>query len=135
MQTAQDIPVLIFADSSSASSAPSAAAASAIASERRINPAWTVATLKTKLLSVTGIPPAAQALTLRLPHVPQPIAIASADEEATTLAAFPLQRYAEIHVFLPFLLLSLLCFGIPSVVVPRLLPFLLLPLPLPAVRW
>ena len=66
--------------------------------ERRVTPSWTISQLKTKLLPVTGIPPSAQQLTLRLPHAPQPISIASEDEENTQIAAFPLQPYCEIHV-------------------------------------
>jgi tubulin-folding cofactor B len=87
LQTSADINVLINSDISS--------------SERRINPSWTISQLKSKLLPITGIPPASQQLTLRLPHAPQPIAIASADEDATQLSNFPLQPYAEIHVCTP----------------------------------
>ncbi|KAI5787111.1 CAP Gly-rich domain-containing protein [Geopyxis carbonaria] len=84
LQTSADISVLINSESTS--------------SERRINPSWTIALLKSKLLPVTGIPPSSQQLTLRLPHSPQPIAIASKDEETTQIGSFPLQPYAEIHV-------------------------------------
>jgi tubulin-folding cofactor B len=84
LQTSADINVLINSDTSS--------------SERRVNPSWTISQLKSKLLPITGIPPSSQQLTLRLPHAPQPIAIASADEDATQLSNFPLQPYAEIHV-------------------------------------
>ncbi|KAA8896783.1 CAP Gly-rich domain-containing protein [Sphaerosporella brunnea] len=84
LQTSADINVLINSDVSS--------------SERRVNPAWSIAQLKSKLLPITGIPPSSQQLTLRLPHAPQPIPIASNDEEATQLSNFPLQPYAEIHV-------------------------------------
>ncbi|KAI5852290.1 CAP Gly-rich domain-containing protein [Tricharina praecox] len=84
LQTAADITVLINSDVSS--------------SERRVNPSWTISTLKSKLLPITGIPPSSQQLTLRLPHAPQPIPITAEDEDATTLAGWPLQAYAEIHV-------------------------------------
>ncbi|KAL7274500.1 hypothetical protein RUND412_002604 [Rhizina undulata] len=84
LATAPDIPVRITSENA--------------ASERRITPAWSISLLKAKLESVTGIPPSFQQLTLRLPHVPEPIAITSADEEITQIASFPLQPYAELHV-------------------------------------
>lgn len=84
LQTTADVTVLINSENSS--------------SERRVTPAWTISQLKSKLLPITGIPPSSQELTLRLPHAPQPIPIASNDEDATQLSNFPLQPYAEIHV-------------------------------------
>lgn len=87
LQIAADVTVLINSETSS--------------SERRVSPSWTISQLKTKLHPITGIPQSAQQLTLRLPHAPQPIAITSNDEDATLLSAFPLQKYAEIHVRCP----------------------------------
>lgn len=84
LQTSADITVLVISENSS--------------SERRINPSWTLEHLKDRLLPVTGIPPSSQRLTLRLAHVPQPIAVAAADEATTQVAAFPFQAYAELHV-------------------------------------
>ncbi|KAF8544490.1 CAP Gly-rich domain-containing protein [Trichophaea hybrida] len=84
LQTTADVTVLINSENSS--------------SERRVTPAWTISQLKSKLLPITGIPPSSQELTLRLPHAPQPIDIASNDEDTTQLSNFPLQPYAEIHV-------------------------------------
>jgi tubulin-folding cofactor B len=85
LRTTADVTVLINSENSSTA-------------ERRVTPSWTISQLKTKLLPVTGIPPSAQQLTLRLPHAPQPITIASEDEENTQIAVFPLQPYCEIHV-------------------------------------
>lgn len=83
MQTAHDIPIQITSENSG--------------SERRITPSWTIAQLKTKLESVTGIPPSSQRLGLRLPSRPE-IAIEAPDEESVLVARFPLQTYAEIYV-------------------------------------
>lgn len=82
--TAADVPVRVVSDNAAA--------------ERRITPSWTIAILKAKLETVTGIPPSSQQLTLRLPHAPQPIPISSHDEETTQIASFPLQPYVELHV-------------------------------------
>ncbi|KAI6354468.1 hypothetical protein MCOR25_008583 [Pyricularia grisea] len=67
------------------------------ASERRITPSWTIATLKTKLEPITGIPPSCQRLSLKT-ATGDAIAIEAADEEATTLAGFPLTPYSELNV-------------------------------------
>ena len=83
MQTAHDIPLQVTSENSG--------------SERRITPSWSIAQLKTKLEPVTGVPPSAQKLSLRLPNQPE-IALEAADEENMQLARFPLQAYAEIHV-------------------------------------
>lgn len=85
--TAADVPVRVVSDNAAA--------------ERRITPSWTIAILKAKLETVTGIPPSSQQLTLRLPHAPQPIPISSHDEETTQIASFPLQPYVELHVWHP----------------------------------
>jgi tubulin-folding cofactor B len=90
-QASADIPLLIkSADSGS---------------ERRINPSWSVAHLKTRLEPITGIPAAAQKLSLRFGSR-DAVAIEAADEENTQLSTFPLQAYAEIFVSRNFLLLS-----------------------------
>lgn len=83
MATAADIPLLVASANSS--------------SERRITPAWTVAQFKARLEPITGIPASAQKLTLRIGSQ-DPIAIEAVDDEATQLASFPLQAYAEIYV-------------------------------------
>lgn len=80
---AADIPLLIASANSS--------------SERRITPAWSVAQFKARLEPITGIPASAQRLTLRIGSQ-DPVAMEATDEEATQLASFPLQAYAEIYV-------------------------------------
>ena len=83
LQTARDIPLFIRSENAS--------------SERRITPSWSIAHLKTKLESVTGIPPCNQKLTLRLPSQ-DGIAIEAQDEESTQVGNWRLQAYAEIYV-------------------------------------
>lgn len=80
---AADMPLLVASANSS--------------SERRITPAWSIAHLKTRLEPITGIPASAQKLRLRIGSQ-DPVAIEAANEEATQLASFPLQAYAEIYV-------------------------------------
>ena len=83
MSSAADIPILIVSDNSS--------------SERRISPSWSIAHLKGKLESVTGVPASCQRLSFRIgSQEAQPIQ--AADEEGTTLVSWPLQAYAEIRV-------------------------------------
>lgn len=83
MQSARDIALLVKSENASA--------------ERRISPSWTIAQLKTKLESVTGIPPSCQRLTLKLPGQDE-VLIEAPDEETTQIGSWPLQAYAEIHV-------------------------------------
>ncbi|KAL8778749.1 MAG: hypothetical protein Q9213_007262 [Squamulea squamosa] len=82
--TTRDVPVLVVS--------------SAASCERRISPSWTISQLKAKLESVTGIPPSAQVLTLRLPDRQQGISISAKDEDQTQVGGFSLSSYAEIHV-------------------------------------
>lgn len=84
MTTARDIPILITSTASS--------------SERRITPSWTIAHLKTKLEPVTGIAPAYQNLTLRLPDQQEEDPIEAEDEESVQVGSWPLVAYAEIKV-------------------------------------
>ncbi|KAF2206954.1 hypothetical protein CERZMDRAFT_63085, partial [Cercospora zeae-maydis SCOH1-5] len=81
--SAADVPLLIKSDNAS--------------SERRVSPAWTVAQLKARLEPITGVPASCQRLTLHLASQP-PQPIAPANEEATQIAAWPLQPYAELLV-------------------------------------
>lgn len=83
MQSARDIPLLITSAASS--------------SERRITPSWSIAQLKAKLESVTGIPPSAQRLLLRTADQ-QERPIEADDEEHVQVGQWPLIDYAEIHV-------------------------------------
>jgi hypothetical protein len=71
-------------------------------SERRINPSWSVAHLKTRLEPITGIPASAQKLSLRIGSR-DAVPIEASDEENTQLSSFPLQAYAEIFVSRNFL--------------------------------
>ncbi|KAF7559897.1 hypothetical protein G7046_g4256 [Stylonectria norvegica] len=66
-------------------------------SERRVTPSWTISTLKSKLETVTGVPPSWQNLSLRR-AASEPISIEAANEDDTHLASFPLVPYAELHV-------------------------------------
>ncbi|GAB7365392.1 hypothetical protein MBLNU230_g6470t1 [Neophaeotheca triangularis] len=78
-----DIPLLITSEHSS--------------SERRITPSWTIAHLKARLEPITGIPATCQKLSLKIAS--QAAApIEASDEEATQIASWPLQAYAEIHI-------------------------------------
>ncbi|PPJ53174.1 hypothetical protein CBER1_11725 [Cercospora berteroae] len=81
--SAADVPLLIQSENSS--------------SERRISPAWTVAQLKARLEPITGVPASCQRLSLHVASQP-PQPIEPADEEATQIAAWPLQPYAELLV-------------------------------------
>ncbi len=82
MQTAHDIPMLIYSDNNH--------------SERRITPSWTIGQLKAKLEAVTGVPPNCQNITLKSGGIS--IAVEDADEEHTQLSGFPIAAYAELHV-------------------------------------
>lgn len=82
--TARDVPLLILSTASS--------------SERRITPSWSIALLKSKLEPVTGIPPSAQKLTLRLPERQETSAVEADDEEAVQIGQWPLVPYAELKV-------------------------------------
>lgn len=68
-------------------------------SERRITPAWTISQLKTKLETVTGVPPRCQRLSLKRSGA-EAISIDAANEDDTHLSNFPLVPYAELHVSL-----------------------------------
>ena len=83
LQTAADVPLRISSANSS--------------SERRISPAWSLAQFKTRLEPITGIPASSQRLTLKIGSQ-DATALEANDEDATQLATFPLQAYAEIYV-------------------------------------
>ncbi|KAI4255752.1 MAG: hypothetical protein LQ352_002403 [Teloschistes flavicans] len=80
----RDVPILVIS--------------SAASSERRVNPSWTISQLKVKLEPITGIPPSAQILTLRLPASQDGTAVASNDEDVTHLTGWSLSKHAELHV-------------------------------------
>lgn len=87
MATTADIPLLIRSENS--------------ASERRITPSWSIAQLKARLEPITGVPASCQSLTLKIASQATQL-IQAANEDATQLAAWPLQAYAEIYVGLLF---------------------------------
>lgn len=84
-----DVPMLVISDNTS--------------SERRITPSWTISQLRGKLEHITGVPPSAQKLSIKTPTGLAPVE--AVDEDAASLASFPLAPYAELHV----------SFGPPSV--------------------
>lgn len=84
MQSAPDVNVHVRSDNS--------------ASERRVNPSWTITHFKARLEPITGIPSTSQRLTLKLSDAQASQPIEAADEDATQLANWPLQQYAEIYV-------------------------------------
>lgn len=83
MATTADVPLLIRSENS--------------ASERRVTPSWSIATLKARLEPITGVPADCQKLSLKVGSQP-PQPIAAQDEEATQIGVFPLQAYAELQV-------------------------------------
>ncbi|GAB1312990.1 hypothetical protein MFIFM68171_03200 [Madurella fahalii] len=76
-----DVPLYVVSDYSS--------------SERRITPSWSISQLKTKLESVTGIPPSCQQIILKTSSN-EAIPVEAPDEEAVRLHEFPLVPYAEL---------------------------------------
>lgn len=78
-----DVPLYVLSDYSS--------------SERRITPSWSISQLKSKLESVTGIPPSCQQVILKTPSSGT-IPVEAPDEEAVRLSEFPLVPYAELKV-------------------------------------
>jgi len=84
MATAPDLPLLIISENSS--------------SERRVTLSWTIAQLKGRLEPITGIPASCQRLGLKVTSSQPARPIEARDEDATQLASWPLQAYAEIHV-------------------------------------
>lgn len=83
--TARDVPLIVRSQNTS--------------SERRITPSWSIAQLKRKLESVTGIPSASQKLTLKLPGEERTEHVLEAeDEETVQIGAWRLVEYGEIFV-------------------------------------
>ncbi|KAL8702876.1 MAG: hypothetical protein Q9201_003939 [Fulgogasparrea decipioides] len=81
---ARDVPILVTS--------------TAVASERRINPSWTISHLKAKLESITGIPPSSQVLALRSPGHQEGTTISAEDEDVTQIGLWSLTAYAELYV-------------------------------------
>ncbi|KAI1329325.1 CAP Gly-rich domain-containing protein [Xylariaceae sp. FL0255] len=78
-----DVPLLVTSESSS--------------SERRVTPSWSISQLKSKLESVSGIPPSCQRLKLKT-VANETVAIEAIDEDATLLSNFALSPYAELQI-------------------------------------
>ncbi|KAL1836970.1 hypothetical protein VTJ49DRAFT_4434 [Mycothermus thermophilus] len=66
-------------------------------SERRINPSWSIAQLKTKLEPITGIPPSCQQIFYK-PSAAEKIPVEAPNEEAVLLQQFNLTPYAELLI-------------------------------------
>ncbi|WZH40178.1 Tubulin specific chaperone cofactor B [Fusarium acuminatum] len=79
--------------------------------ERRITPSWSISQLKTKLETVTGVPPSCQRLSLKPTAGAEAIAIEAPNEDDTHLTNFPLAPYAELHVTGEAVGVGLLCPG------------------------
>lgn len=67
-------------------------------SERRINPTWTISTLKTRLEPITGIPTGCQRLSIKASSNAPAVPLESADEDNTPLSSFVLTPNGELHV-------------------------------------
>ncbi|KAI9716872.1 MAG: hypothetical protein M1828_007533, partial [Chrysothrix sp. TS-e1954] len=65
------------------------------ASERRINPSWTLAHFRSRLEPITGIPPSAQRLQLGNTGG-SAVDIVAADEDRTHLSHFTIGNYDEM---------------------------------------
>ncbi|MCJ1307344.1 hypothetical protein MMC25_000990 [Agyrium rufum] len=83
LRTARDISIPVRSENS--------------ASERRITPSWSIAQLKAKLESVTGIPPSYQILSLKLPGQDD-VKIIASDEEVVQIGQWSLQAASELYV-------------------------------------
>ncbi|KYK55700.1 tubulin specific chaperone cofactor B [Drechmeria coniospora] len=79
-----DVPVCVISDNTS--------------SERRVTPSWTISQLRSKLETITGIPPSSQLLSLQTSKGTERVPIDAADEDSTRISSFPLAPYAELHV-------------------------------------
>jgi tubulin-folding cofactor B len=86
-------------------------------SERRINPSWTIAYLKSRLEPITGVPASSQRLFIRVTSH-DPVEIQAANEEATQLTGFGLQAYAELTASFR-LLCTVITFAVDIITIMR----------------
>lgn len=86
--TPSDVSVLITAPTASANSEPH------FVTERRITPTWTVIQLKSKLETMTGIPPGSQSLKLKTPGFPDQWL----DGDENIIGDWELRKGCEIEV-------------------------------------
>ena len=110
LSTPSDITVIISTPQTSSSS-PSSSSSSGLATERRITPTWTVMQLKSKLETMTGIPPTSQRLRVKVPGR----ADRWVDDDVSTVGEWGLlKKGCEIEVF-PTLSLLDACPGLGDV--------------------
>lgn len=88
METARDVSLYVTSPTTS--------------SERRITPSWSLTQLRKKLEPITGIPPHAQQLTLKVAGK-EPVSIEAANDDETQIGNFGLVALAEILVRLKFM--------------------------------
>lgn len=88
--TPTDVSVII----TSASMAHSADSEPRFLTERRITPTWTVEQVKSKLETMTGVPPGSQRLRVKVPGRPDQWA----DNDAQLIGDYGLVKGAEIEV-------------------------------------
>ncbi|KAB8206516.1 CAP-Gly domain protein [Aspergillus parasiticus SU-1] len=86
--TPSDVSVLITTPTASANSEPH------FVTERRITPTWTVIQLKSKLETMTGIPPGSQSLKLKTPGFPDQWL----DGDENIIGGWELRKGCEIEV-------------------------------------
>jgi hypothetical protein len=117
--TPTDVSVII----TSSSVARSADSEPRFLTERRITPTWTVEQVKSKLETMTGVPPGSQRLRVKVPGRPDQWA----DNDAQLIGDYGIVKGSEIEVgfFLSFFLVCfLLLFGLVSVSMWDILQFL-----------
>ena len=82
-----DIPVFVTSDQTS--------------SERRISPSWSISELKSRLETITGIPPSSQRLQIYISSTDTtaaPVEVNPKTEDSTFVGQFNLTAYGRIHV-------------------------------------
>lgn len=93
--TPQDVSVII----TSSSVSRSADSEPRFLTERRITPTWTVEQVKSKLETMTGVPPGSQRLRVKVPGRPDQWA----DNDAQLIGDYGIMKGSEIEVGLIFL--------------------------------
>lgn len=95
--TPADVPVIISTPTAGRDSGP------AFYAERRITPSWTVMHLKSKLETMTGIPPGSQRLLLKSPGRPDQWT----DGDDRVVGDWALMRGCEIEVCILFVFIPI----------------------------
>lgn len=96
--TPADISVIITSPSSAANT--NANAEPTFLTERRVTPTWTVSQLKSKLETMTGVPPGSQRLRLKTPGRPDQWV----DGDGSVIGDWGLMKGSEIEVCFAFAL-------------------------------